>query len=108
MKKRKCKMTEAEKAIHDRAVKIKRMTDAQICDFIDSTYSKGVEDGKKSIIIPTKQRPDDEAYQVKEFIKYLEGRIGSGNRIGLGTILQLNRELEKAIKGGLFDKKVAI
>jgi|GEM_PF-2999324 len=48
------------------------------------------------------QEPVDAADLVKRFIKYLEGRTGSGNRIGCGTILQLNRELEKAIKNGLF------
>jgi hypothetical protein len=32
----------------------------------------------------------------------LTGRVGTGNRIGKGTILQLNRELETAKKDGLF------
>jgi hypothetical protein len=41
MKKRTCRMTEEEKAMHGRAVKLKKMTDAQLCEFIDHTYGKG-------------------------------------------------------------------
>lgn len=35
MKKRKCRMTADEKAIHDTAVKIRKMSDKQICDYIE-------------------------------------------------------------------------
>jgi galactokinase/mevalonate kinase-like predicted kinase len=48
MKKRACRMTEEEKAMHNRAVKLKKMTDAQLCDFIDRTYGKGMEEGAKA------------------------------------------------------------
>lgn len=108
MKKRNCRMTEKERVIHEKAVKIKKMTDAQVCDFIDRTYARGLEDGKKTIqTTVTIPHPEDGAAHAKRFIEYLQGRTGSGNRIGLGTILQLNRELDNAIKGGLFNKEVA-
>lgn len=102
MKKRSCRMTEEEKAMHSRAVKLKKMTDAQLCEFIDHTYGRGMEEGAKLAQVRKREKPEDAAGQVKQFIDYLTERIGSGNRIGRGTILQLNRELEKAINSGLF------
>ncbi|MDD3230901.1 MAG: hypothetical protein PHE09_17045 [Oscillospiraceae bacterium] len=105
MKKRNCRMTEEEKAMHDRAVKIKKMTDAQICEFIDRTYGKGMEEGAKLAQIQQTPAPEDTANQAEKFIKYLEGRTGSGNRIGLGTILQLKRELENATSSGMFSEE---
>ena len=100
MKKKNCRMTSEEKAMHERAVKIRKMTDAQLCDLIDRTYGKGMEEGAR--LVQVQQEPIDAVGLIKKFIKYLEGRTGSGNRIGCGTILQLNRELENAIKNGLF------
>lgn len=97
MSKKSYKMTDKERKIHEKAVKIRKMTDAQICNFIEQTYKKGYDDGIK------KQKDGDKAKQVKKFIEYLNSRIGSGNRIGYGTIYYLNREFEKAVTKGLFD-----
>lgn len=105
MKKRSCRMTEEEKAMHSRAVKLKKMTDAQLCEFIDHTYGKGMEEGAKLAQVREQAAPVNGAGQVKRFIDYLTEKTGSGNRIGRGTILQLNRELEKAISGGLFTEE---
>ena len=106
MKKRACRMTEEEKAMHDRAVKLKKMTDTQICDFIDHTYGKGMEEGAKLAQVREPEAPESGADYVKKFIDYLTEKIGSGNRIGRGTILQLNRELDNAINRGLFTREV--
>lgn len=108
MKKRACRMTEEEKAMHNRAVKIRKMTDEQLCEFIDHTYGKGMEEGAKLVQLQDEPEQTKEADPVKKFIEWLEGRTGSGNRIGRGTILQLNRELENAIDGGLFNQEVSI
>lgn len=105
MKKRACRMTEEEKAMHNRAVKLKKMTDAQLCDFIDRTYGKGMEEGARLAQVKVQAAPANGADYVKRFIDYLTEKTGSGNRIGRGTILQLNRELEKAINGGLFTRE---
>lgn len=107
MKKRACRMTEEEKEMHSRAVKLKKMTDAQLCEFIDHTYGKGMEEGSKLAQVKKQEDPVEGIDPVKKFIEYLEERTGSGNRIGRGTILQLNRELENAINGGLFAKEAA-
>lgn len=106
-KKRSCRMTEEEKAIHNRAVSIRKMTDAQLCEFIDRTYGKGMEEGAKLVQSRAQAKPEDAVDHVRKFIDYLTEKTGSGNRIGKGTILQLNRELENAIKGGLFPGEVA-
>jgi hypothetical protein len=107
MKKRSCRMTEEEKAIHNRAVSIRKMTDAQLCEFIDRTYGKGMEEGAKLAQSQVKAKPEDAITHVRRFIDYLTEKTGSGNRIGKGTILQLNRELENAIKSGLFSGEVS-
>ncbi len=104
-KKRSCRMTSEEKEMHERAVKLKKMTDAQLCEFVDRTYGRGMEDGAKLAESSQKEAPretQDGVEPVKTFIAYLADQVGSGNRIGNGTILQLNRELEKAEKNGIF------
>ena len=42
MKKHSCRMTDTEKEMHDRAVKIRKMTDEQLCKYIDDTRDKSV------------------------------------------------------------------
>lgn len=82
------------------------MTDAQLCEFIDRTYGKGMEEGARLAQSQTKAKPEDAIAHVRKFIDYLTEKTGCGNRIGKGTILQLNRELENAIKSGLFSGEV--
>lgn len=106
IEKRSCRMTEEEKAIRNRAVSIREMTDVQICEFIDRTYGKGMEEGARLAQSQAKAKPEDAIANVRKFIDYLTEKTGSGNRIGKGTILQLNRELENAIKSGLFSGEV--
>lgn len=101
MKKRNCRMTEEEKNMHIRAVKIRKMTDAQICRLIDSTYGKGMDEGAKLAEIQ-QTAPVISENAARKFIGFLEARQGSGNRIGKGTIIYLTRELENAIAAGIF------
>lgn len=35
-------------------------------------------------------------------MKFLEGRTGTGNRIGKGTVLYITKELENAVAAGIF------
>jgi len=104
MKKKSCRMTDEEKKMHEKAVRIRRMTDTQIYDFIERTiehaYNRGVEDGNK---LQIKNKSLDRAESIKDFIEYLSGKTGSGNRIGRGTIIQLKKEFENAASIGLFD-----
>lgn len=36
MKKRNCRKTDLEREQHDRAIRIRKMTDAQLCEYIDN------------------------------------------------------------------------
>lgn len=105
MKKRSCRMTEGEKSMHDRAVRIRKMTDAQICELIDSTYGKGMEEGAK-LAEASQTTSALEEQAARKFIGYLETRQGTGNRIGKGTIIYLTRELENAVSAGIFAEGV--
>lgn len=100
-RKKNCRRTDEERAIHDRATRLRKMTDAQLCAFIDSTYGKGMEEGAKlADQHGTAVQPCEEGARL--FVKFLEGRTGSGNRIGKGTVLYITKELENAIATGVF------
>ena len=98
--KRNCRRDTEEKSIHERAVRLRKMTDAQICEFIDHTYQRGVSKGAE--LAAAQAAPPDGGAAGRKFIAFLESRVGSGNRIGKGTILYLNRELEVAHAAGVF------
>lgn len=103
MKKRSCRMTNEEKSMHERAVRIRKMTDTQICDLIDHTYGRGMEEGAK--LASDQPATEDGGQAAKKFISFLESRIGSGNRIGKGTIIYLTRELQTAQAAGIFGEQ---
>lgn len=44
MKKRSWRMTDTEKEMHDRAVKIRKMTDEQLCKYIDEQGKNNAQD----------------------------------------------------------------
>ena len=70
------------------------------------TYQDGVAAGQKLAVVPTPQT-EGGAASVSAFLAFLEERVGSGNRIGKGTIIYLHRELEAAIDAGVFDAETA-
>ena len=41
-KKKNCRMTDEERAVHDRAVSLRKMTDQQLCETMDRQHSKGI------------------------------------------------------------------
>lgn len=102
--KRNCRRTQEDKDVHERAIRIRRMTDEQICDVFDSAFGKGVEEGLK--LAGTGQPAGGEVQDgaVVAFINYLEGKVGTGNKLGRGSIIQLHRELERAVADGLFGR----
>lgn len=100
-RKKNCRRTDEERAIHDRATRLRKMTNAQLCAFIDSTYGRGMEEGAKlADQQSTATQPIEEGARL--FVKFLEGRTGSGNRIGKGTVLYITKELENAVAAGVF------
>ena len=56
-KKRSCRRTEDENKIHDKAVKMRKMTDEQLVHYVEDrvakAYSEGYNDGKKPVDIDT-------------------------------------------------------
>lgn len=55
MAKRKCRMTSAELEMHDRAVKLRKMTDEQLCQFVDrevdEAYTLGFKNGRANEVV---------------------------------------------------------
>ena len=72
-KKRNCRRSRLERTQHDTAVKIRKMTDEQICDFIDE--------------ISTSKSNDD----IARFLDKLEELKGIGNGISTKTIAKLRK-----------------
>lgn len=72
-KKRNCRRSNLEKTQHDTAVKIRKMTDEQICNFIDE--------------ISNSKSNDD----IARFLDKLEELKGFGNGISTKTIVKLRK-----------------
>ena len=79
-KKHKCRRTPDELRQHEIAVKVRKMTDQQLCEYIDvlSTARSSVED----------------------FFRCLDKQAGSGSGISTGTIHKLRKI---AVKEGLLE-----
>lgn len=75
MSKHNCRRAPEEKAQHDLAVKIRKMTDAQICEFIDDL-----------------KQPEQ---PVDSFLFCLDSLAGTGNGISTETIYKLREIAEK-------------
>jgi len=82
MKKRSCRRSETERSVHEQAVRIRKMTDEQIVDFVKSLQAPRTD--------PERSHKD----VVAAYINSLEGKIGSGNGIGPGTIFKLRQHLD--------------
>lgn len=82
MAKKNCRKSVLEKQQHEKAVKIRKMTDEQLCDFIDEISVQ----------------PNS----LRDFFDRLEELKGSGNGISTGTIYKLKRI---AIKEGLLTEE---
>ena len=100
MAKKNCRMTDEERAMHDRAVRIRKMTDQQICEFVDRQHSAGIDEGIRLAQESTEKTRDDAAL-INTFIDYLENKTGSGNGIGGGTIYRLRKEVANAVADGI-------
>ena len=95
MKKRNCRMSEQERGFHERAVKIRKMTDEQLCRFVDGLYDRGLQEGKK-VIQP--QKNISRAFQknaVASFVLRLDTMSGTGNGIGKATVSKIKKFAEE-------------
>ncbi|TCX51965.1 MULTISPECIES: hypothetical protein [unclassified Dehalobacter] len=79
MGRRNCRKNDQERMMHERAVRIRKMTDEQLCRYIDSLSAGSA--GSKN--------------RVSEFIQDLDIKSGTGNGIGKSTVYKLQIFAEK-------------
>lgn len=91
-KKRNCRRTEEEEMMHERAVKLRKMTDAQLCRYIEDEKAQGIEDAyKRGYEDAAGEASNDNS--VREFIDKLKCEKIAG--IGAVTISKLLRVAEE-------------
>lgn len=100
MARKNCRMTDEERALHDRAVSLRKMTDRQLCDTMDRQHSNGIDEGIRMAKEENAKKKNDREV-VERFIGYLEEKVGSGNGIGKGTTYRLHKEVENAVADGI-------
>lgn len=88
-KKRNCRKSDLEKEQHERATRIRKMTDAQLCDYLDS-------------LAPAHTCPHDcdgapgaTARVIDRLLCRLDESCGTGNGIGKSTVFKLRKFFEK-------------
>lgn len=83
MKKRSCRKTDTEKAQHDRAVRIRKMTDAQLCEYLDGLGSDHLEP------VPSKGEV------IESFLNTITIRRKDGIRVSDQTVRKLRSIAER-------------
>ena len=89
MKKRSCRRTGFEQEQHDRAIRVRKMTDAQLCAYLDE-----LEAHNQPIVISQ----DELEKVINGFIDSLATRSGTGLRVSDATILLAEARHERAPK----------
>ena len=92
MKKRNCRKTDIEREQHDRATRVRKMTDAQLCDYLDSMAAN--------------QRPPAPSKEeiVNSLLDALRIRTEDGLRISDATVRKIR---EIATRRGFLPEKEA-
>ena len=83
MKKRNCRKSDLEREQHDRAIRIRKMTDAQLCEYLDSLTAPA-----PAPVGPTREEV------VESFLDALAVRTDDGLRISDATIRKI-REMAR-------------
>lgn len=88
-KRRSCRRTAEEDKFHDIAVRIRRMTDEQLCKHIealtDEAYDRGYQKGREAV----QEVAEEKGNSVKDFIDLISG--GTIKGIGCATVSKLIR-----------------
>lgn len=79
MKKRNCRKTDIEREQHDRAIRVRKMTDAQLCEYLDGLLLR-LPAPIGSTVWRVRQNPACH-YGVREAEKFLFGRVVTPRRI---------------------------
>lgn len=94
MKKRNCRKNNEEKALHEKAVKLRKMTDDQLCQYIDGLKDEAYEDGFNAG--KNQEKPVvEKSNGIEEFLQRLDTMSGTGNGIGKSTVYKLRKFAEK-------------
>lgn len=80
MKKRSCRRTGFEQEQHDRAIRVRKMTDAQLCAYLDGLEGRNP---------PTTISQDEREKVIDGFIDSLATRSDTGLRISDATIRKI-------------------
>lgn len=82
MKKRNCRRTGDERGLHERAIRVRKMTDAQLCEYLDSLEAGNRPAG------PTREEI------INDFLDAISIRGADGLRVSDATIRKL-REIAR-------------
>ena len=97
MKKRNCRRTMDEKYIHEKAVKMRKMTDEQLVyyveDRVQKAKSEGVREGEQKAFIRKQQNHDKDLINIDGMIE----EIGKIKGIGLVKMQAIKKILEKGL-----------
>ncbi len=92
-KKRACRRTEEENAIHERAVKLRKMTDDQLHQYIEKERAQCIEDAYKDGYEAGRQTSGSDGKTVVEYLKTLqEAGISGIGAVTLNKLLKVAKE----------------
>lgn len=90
-KRRSCRRSAEENQWHEQAVKIRKMTDAQIIRFIEGESQQKYDEGYREGLLKGRQGKTKETKTIEEFLKKASGMKG----IGEVTIRKMRRIAEE-------------
>ena len=88
-KKRSCRRSVNENAIHDKAVKLRKMTDEQLVHYVEDRVAKAYSEGSNAT---KKSSPQIDISKIVEEIGSVKG-IGTTKLAEIETILKANLEV---------------
>lgn len=94
-KKRSCRRSESEDKIHDRAVRLRKMTDKQLIQYVDGQVEKAGKDG----LGDKKEKPSEPQISAVDFVEEISRLDG----IGKVTMSKIRRLLDRRLAGDMDD-----
>lgn len=91
--KRNCRKTDAEREQHDRATRVRKMTDAQLCEYLDKLVQEAMH---LSDQVPTREEI------IEGYLREISIRTDDGLRISDATIRKLR---EIAVRRGYLPRE---
>lgn len=89
-KKRACRRSCEENAMHEKAVKLRKMTDEQLCEHLDNVIAFSEENGYKKGLEACKSK---EGNNVSEFLELLQAsKIPGIGAVTINKLLKVARE----------------